>query len=405
MRFERGPFGRIAVITVESEADVILHALDVLQNHVIPSILPVYLREQMGKIQLCIDCTGFTQLSDMQTYIWENPNQKRKCVAEFLQTLIYAQDHFIDSALFVMDPEFVFFDTSCMQVYWCCIPIIQNNALLDHNSLVLPWGKLELLLMNPFFCDIMEEDERNQILCMFRNEQEDELIKFLIGYTSVKSGRSKSVSRNNNLMIRLIIQFFIMSVCFAVCYYLVKQQDQFALAKTWSSWYVLVFTFLLIISLMSGRGKFREQVLASDEKAKELTDSLSRKEMYFPSCSESSRKFNTDSLSSQFSPAFLTQQVTQSTKDNKPLRAVIWVDDFLIGRDESLCDLFLDDASVSDRHARILHRDPIYYLVDLGSVKGTWIGSRRLYSFEESSLTDGDIFKCGDIRFVFNHTS
>ena len=68
MRFERGPFGRIAVITVESESDVILHALDVLQNRVIPGILSVYLREQMGIIQLCIDCTGYSLLSDVYSY-------------------------------------------------------------------------------------------------------------------------------------------------------------------------------------------------------------------------------------------------------------------------------------------------------------------------------------------------
>lgn len=404
MRFERGPFGRIIVISVESEGDVILHALDVLQNRVIPSILPVYLREQIGKIQLCIDCTGYTSLSEMHSYVWENSNQKRKCIADFLRTLIYAQDHFMDSSLFVMNPEYVFFDPASLQVNWCYIPILNNIEVFNPNSRDLPWGKLELLLLSPFFCDVLEEDERNQILCLFRDEREDDLIKYLIEYTSDKSGSKKSPSWNSKLMTRLIVQLLIMSVCFAAYIFFVEQPKQFAFANTWSSWYLLIFSFLLVISLMFGRGKFKEQVLSSDDKKKELTNSLSRKEMYFPSCEETVKKFNTESAASQFSPAFLTQQVKQSVKDSKPLRAVIWVNDFLIGRDKSLCDLFLDNASISDRHARILHRDPIYYLVDLGSVTGTWIGSRRLYSFEESPLSDGDIFRCGDVYFAFNYS-
>ena len=81
MRIERGPFGRIAVKTVESEADVILHALDVLQNHIIPSILSVYIREQLGKVQLCIDCTGYMKLSEARLHEWKDPLFKRKCVA------------------------------------------------------------------------------------------------------------------------------------------------------------------------------------------------------------------------------------------------------------------------------------------------------------------------------------
>jgi len=154
---------------------------------------------------------------------------------------------------------------------------------------------------------------------------------------------------------------------------------------------------------MLGRGKVKKPALIHEDSNSETTMLLSRKDMYFPTCRETAKKFSTNSPSTQFSPAFLTQQITQSAKDSKPLRAVIWVDDFLIGRDKSLCDFFLDHPSISDRHARILHREPVYYLVDLGSAAGTWIGSSRLYSFEENPLSDGDIFICGDFRFVFNH--
>ncbi|MEI8201138.1 MAG: FHA domain-containing protein [Eubacteriales bacterium] len=403
MRFERGPFGRIAVIAVESESDVILHALDVLQNHVIPGILSAYLREQMGVIQLCIDCTGYSLLSDVYSFKWESLCQKRKCVADFLRTLICAQDHFIDSELFVMNPEYVFFDPEYKQLYWCCVPILSNKTKKDPDSRNLSWGKLELLLMNPFFYDIMEEDQRNQVLCLLRDEREDDLIKLLEVYASDEFGSSKSEVHHNKFIIRLTIQLILMMVFFAACLFLAMKKYSIFFENTWSSWYVLIFTFLLIMNAVLGRDKVKMPVLTQDISNSETAVSLSRKEMYFPSHREMEKRFSTDSPSSQFSPAFLTQQITPSGKDSKPLRAVIWVNDFLIGRDKSLCDLFLDHPSVSDRHARILHREPVYYLVDLGSAAGTWIGSRRLYSFEENPLSDGDIFICGDFRFVFNH--
>jgi pSer/pThr/pTyr-binding forkhead associated (FHA) protein len=137
----------------------------------------------------------------------------------------------------------------------------------------------------------------------------------------------------------------------------------------------------------------------------ESQKSISRKNMYFPAVANTDDKYSTESCNPLFSPAFLTQNLTASSKSDKPMKAVIWVADFLIGSDKCLCDFCIDHASVSDRHARILFRKPLYFLVDLGSADGTWLGSRRLYSYEENPLTDGDIIVCGEIHFIFNHTA
>lgn len=401
MRFERGPFGRIAVKTVASENDVILHALDVLQNHVIPSILPVYLREQMGKFQLCIDCTGFIQLSEIKENEWETHFQKRTCIAEFIQAIINAQDHFMESELFIMDSEYVFFDPACRKLYWCCLPVSPNINTSAPDSHV--WEKFELLLMNPFFSDVLNEDDRNQLLCSFRDEREDDVIKFLSDFTDANAITRKSPSNIGDRKIRLIIQFFLMSFSFAVCTYFENYLPEIFPDDNWSSWYVLLFTFILVINLMVGRREKTDSISHSGTRESEIEKSSARKEMYFPSAAGSSNTYSADMKTPLFSPAFLTQQITCTDKGGKPLRSVVWVEDFLIGRDKCLCDFFVDDTSISDRHARILHREPMYYLMDLGSAAGTWIGSRRLYSFEETPLSDGDIFICGTIRFLFNY--
>lgn len=404
MRFERGPFGRIAVQTVASDTDVVLHALDVLQNHVISSILPVYIREQLGKIQLCIDCTGYQQLSETTQYQWEHAQQKRKCIADFVRTILDAQDHFMDAMSLVMNPEYVFFDPECRKLYWCCLPVVQKESQTSQNPVCPAWDKLELLMMNPFFRDVLDEDDRNRILCLLRDEREQDLLVFLTDFAASGETGLHSKDQRSKYKIRLAFQFFLMAAAFGVCIYFEEQPSANPISGIWASWYVLIFSFLLIINLISGQNRKAVRARTADIKEMESTKSLSRKEMYFPSSSSDERTFSTDSHTPLFSPAYLTQQITDHKKDRNPLRAVVWVDDFLIGRDKTLCDFFIDHTSVSDRHARILHRNPMYFLVDLGSASGTWIGSRRLYSFEETPLADGDIFICGDIRFVFNHT-
>jgi|GEM_PF-695644 len=419
MRFERGPFGKIAVKTIGTDTDVILHAVDVLQNHVVPSILPVYIREQMGKIQLCIDCTGLLQLSEVVSTIWENQLQKKKCVADFLVAIVDAQDHFIDPALFVMESKFVFFDPESRELYWCCLPLApkeaqqirldavnrkQNDPEKDDESFPLPWNNFELLLMDPFFADVLDEDDRDLVLCLFRDECEDDLQKFLSAFILEGEHGQKPKTPETKQVQRLIIQLLVMAISLAVCMILESHRSTIAIFDKWSGWFVLIFTFILVISLMLGKGKKKAAAPEAESNDKESAKSSSRKDLYFPAAKAEEESYCTNNHTAQFSPAFLTRQFTSSVKGDKELRAVVWVDDFLIGRDKSLCDLFLDHNSISDRHARIIHRDPLYYLVDLGSSDGTWIGSRRLYSFEETPLNDGDSFTCGEIRFLFNTT-
>ena len=49
----------------------------------------------------------------------------------------------------------------------------------------------------------------------------------------------------------------------------------------------------------------------------------------------------------------------------------------VIGRNPE-CALVLDDDFASGRHARIFHRDNAWFVEDLGSTNGTFLGSERL---------------------------
>jgi pSer/pThr/pTyr-binding forkhead associated (FHA) protein len=68
-----------------------------------------------------------------------------------------------------------------------------------------------------------------------------------------------------------------------------------------------------------------------------------------------------------------------------------------IGRSPD-CDIFLDDVTVSRRHAVVAEVDRQFVLEDLGSLNGTFLNRRRI---EQAPLTDDDEVQIGKYRLVF----
>jgi hypothetical protein len=68
-----------------------------------------------------------------------------------------------------------------------------------------------------------------------------------------------------------------------------------------------------------------------------------------------------------------------------------------IGRSPD-CGVFLDDVTVSRRHAVLEERDGRYYVEDQGSLNGTFLNRRRI---ESAELSDGDELQIGKYRLTF----
>ncbi|MEN3341128.1 MAG: hypothetical protein V7644_532 [Actinomycetota bacterium] len=68
-----------------------------------------------------------------------------------------------------------------------------------------------------------------------------------------------------------------------------------------------------------------------------------------------------------------------------------------IGRSPD-CGIFLDDVTVSRRHAVLVELDGRWHVQDEGSLNGTFVNRRRV---ESAELSDGDELQVGKYRLTF----
>ena len=68
-----------------------------------------------------------------------------------------------------------------------------------------------------------------------------------------------------------------------------------------------------------------------------------------------------------------------------------------IGRSPD-CEIFLDDVTVSRKHAVLTQRDGTFVIEDLGSLNGTFLNRHRI---ESAELNDGDELQIGKYRLMF----
>jgi pSer/pThr/pTyr-binding forkhead associated (FHA) protein len=63
-------------------------------------------------------------------------------------------------------------------------------------------------------------------------------------------------------------------------------------------------------------------------------------------------------------------------------------------------DIFLDDVTVSRRHAEVHHDGATFTVNDVGSLNGTYLNRERI---EQADLHSGDELQIGKFRLVFLH--
>ncbi|ETX02374.1 MAG: hypothetical protein ETSY2_35690 [Candidatus Entotheonella gemina] len=75
-------------------------------------------------------------------------------------------------------------------------------------------------------------------------------------------------------------------------------------------------------------------------------------------------------------------------------------DTMSIGRNSDN-DIVISDSRASRYHARVTRRGDDFFLEDLSSSNGTFVGEKQLSPGIRSDLTDGDEIRIGSTRLIF----
>jgi pSer/pThr/pTyr-binding forkhead associated (FHA) protein len=78
-------------------------------------------------------------------------------------------------------------------------------------------------------------------------------------------------------------------------------------------------------------------------------------------------------------------------------RYVLDADTTRVGRHPE-SDIFLDDITVSRRHAEFIREEGAYLLCDVGSLNGTYVNRERI---DKAALESGDEVQIGKFKLVF----
>ena len=81
-------------------------------------------------------------------------------------------------------------------------------------------------------------------------------------------------------------------------------------------------------------------------------------------------------------------------------RSALSKDRMVLGR-SSDCDLPIKHTSISREHCAFIREDGIWYVEDLGSSNGTWVGESKLTDRVE--LNERDVVKIGRARMTFHN--
>ena len=106
-----------------------------------------------------------------------------------------------------------------------------------------------------------------------------------------------------------------------------------------------------------------------------------------------------------FGYAFSADGVAQSEDDAAVFRLIWGVREVPLSAGESILGrepaaaLFIDDATVSRHHARIVVEGGRARIEDLGSKNGTWVGGHRIFGVQ--ALADRDELRIGSVPMTF----
>jgi len=451
------PAGTYLVWALNSKSRVISYQMEVLIRNRPPYLLPCFLRFHQGQQQICQDISGLFSLDAASQDQDLHPERGREILLELINDLTDAADHLLPANQISLIPSTIFLDANRKLVlaFWpvCrgdksgaadCSELQELQELLHilGRAFHLPAAEIAA------WCEQLSKGGLEKLQEQLANQHSGAEEQTNLSASSDYRGNGSrindylcshiSAAKKIKSLTKLFCLFFLHVICLAG--YLTGIRNGETWSLTVKAIFLLLLLFLLLIDIRQVQalrlkrnhhdtqcpsnsqlkkasataaekpeapatiGTFVKQLIVQatgylNTIGKALRQGLNPEPDLSPDPGGQTVFHSTNP--DDFRMALLSEGRPGTLAENEGIRAYILVDEFIIGRDQKNCDLYLENLEIGRQHARILRREGSFFLCDLGSRNGSTVDGRRIMKNTETLLPDQCLIKFADRQFYF----
>lgn len=429
MLIKKGPFGYFAVERFDSPECIFSYAGEIIDRNRAGCLLPCSIDVSGISSSAYFDFSGLITVRQSGSALSHSSrrskkltkilNERRRSAGDFFCSIPVFLDNLISPSAFVLDPDYVFTDESGSFIKFCLLPFKYSPDLIRLSSLNAE--RLETLLSEPFFDDVLTNDEKQELIYSVKTDDESLFLKCAKQIrdsdidnqinddlpASVKAASPKHLPgrSTNNLTGEIRTNRML------------KHSSEL-----WWSWasalasgicmkfsglipailFFLVSGVILIRFLMSRRKKKLK------EKTVERSISGMRSMILFSDADEgsdpnaASDQAGTDAKPSHSATPLIMGTLTSiNIKDGKTVSYSVMMDRTTIGSDVFLSDIVIDDPSVDALHAIIYLSGKSFYISDCSRKGTTYIDDKNTGKGHKCEIKNGQKITIGTVDFRF----
>ncbi len=379
------------IIHLESENEICLHALSILQTDHLSCFLPIVPTEDSRSYLINTDdCAPLSSLSFRDRIFVRR--HIRSLISDFFLNIISSMDYSMSPQGILYTQDQLYFNRHKKVLSCVYLPLHSTLQGKQVRLSGIEEAWLDELFRIPLENKWISSQRLEMLYTFFRNDDEDGARYF------VTHSIWKRPSFMSSHMKRSICYWFILLFLYTFFSVYAEQYFRGMFMGQLPFLLLLVSTILVIASLLwSEKKRHHANKMHNIEKSQRRK--MRNAQILFP---------ENDSLLVDASTYEFTENPVQLTDISvapvceRTQSFTIWTKGFTVGLDSDCCDLAIDHTSVSLKHAFFGTDNYGFFVEDLHSHQGTFVNRTRIAPNEKYYLTDGDIIGIGKKEFILH---
>lgn len=429
MLIKKGPFGYFAVERFDSPENIFGYAGEVINKNRSGCLLPCSIDINGITSSAYFDFSGLISIRQSGSVLLHGAHRtkkqskllcdRRKSAGDFFCLIPSLLDNLISPSAIVLDPEYVFTDANGSCIKYCLLPCKSAPDLIRLSSLGAE--RLERFLSEPFFEEVLTNDEKQELIFCVNTDNEELFLKcarqirdfqtdnvtqdFSLATVSANAPRHLP-DRHTQKQKRLVTGLRQLKVPPELLWSCICSLAAAAALNYSGLFPSLLFVLVSGVFLTVFFIKHRTKKDRKETGGKELS-SVRRMILFSDADDAGKSSYSEDppgsvtAPSHSVTPLFTGTLTSVSEIDGKPLSYSVMMDKTTIGSDVFLSDIVIDDPSVDSLHAIIYLNGNTFYIRDCSRKGTTYIDDRNTAAGRKCEIKNGQKITIGKIDFRF----